>query len=300
MIKKAIVPAAGYGTRMLPATLAYPKVMLPLLTKPIILYVVEELINADITEILIIKGWKGHIMENFFREKPVKMINWLVERGKKELAEKLMMGIIPSHVKISFKEQKILNGLGGAILLGEEFIEDEDFVVPLGDNIIIEDNAGSLLRDMIRVHQKLKSAVTLCVAPVPKHLIPKFGIIGYRKILDINGIRVYEVSEVVEKPPIDKAPSNLSIVGRYIMNPITFEYLKKAPLIKGEISETDAFQEMINDGLKVYAVDIGNRRWYDVGIVEGYVKAVLDLILTKAPDGEKIQTWLEEFLSQKT
>ncbi|MHA1615922.1 MAG: UTP--glucose-1-phosphate uridylyltransferase [Candidatus Njordarchaeales archaeon] len=298
MIKKAIIPAAGYGTRMLPATIAYPKVMFPLLTKPIILYVVEEVIGANIREILIIKGWKGNIMEVFFQEKPMEMINWLKERGKKDLAEKLLNGVVPEDVKIMFHEQKILNGLGGAILLGEEFVSDEHFVVPLGDNIIVEENVGSLLRDMIKVHEELNSSVTLCVAPVPHHLIPKFGIIGYKRVFEVDSIKVYEVSKVVEKPSIEEAPSNLGIVGRYVMSPETLKYLREAPVIKGEISETDAFQAMINNGHPVYAVDIGDRRWYDVGLVEGYVKAMLDLALTKLPESGKIKKWLKELLSK--
>ena len=294
MIRKAIIPAAGYGTRLLPITKILPKVMIPLLTKPALQYIVEELVSAGISEILIVIGWKGDIIQEYYQRDPVEMIDWLRARGREDLIT-YIKSIIPKECRIMFKIQEVLDGLAGAILRGSYFLQSESFVVSLGDNVIIEDNVGSLIRDMIKVHETYNSAVTLCVAEVPKKEVSKFGVIGFSKSFEMNGIKVYEVTKVVEKPPPDKAPSNLAIVGRYILSTDSLKYLRNAPIVKGELSETDAFQNMINDGYKVFAVNIGNRHWHDIGSPEGYIKAFLDIAINYEKHLKPIiRNWLQD------
>ncbi len=295
MINKAIIPAAGYGTRLLPITKIIPKALMPILSKPLIHYIIEELINAGINEILVIIGWKGQLIREFYEYEENELTRWLKDRGKHNLIEELRR-IIPRNVKISYKIQDVLDGLAGAVLRGAFFTEKNDFVVALGDNIIIEKDSGELLSEMIKVHKNLQSALTLCVSKVPEEWIPRFGIIDFGEEMKLNNIRVYRVSKLVEKPRIEEAPSNLAIVGRYIFSSRVLDYLKKAPIIGGEISETDAFQDMINDGLNVYAVDMGNRKWYDVGSPEGYAKAFIELTLIDHIIGANIREWLKEIL----
>ncbi|MGQ4893329.1 MAG: sugar phosphate nucleotidyltransferase [Candidatus Njordarchaeia archaeon] len=297
LIKKAIIPAAGYGTRLLPITKILPKPLVPLLQKPTLMCIIEELISAGIQEALVIVGWKEELVKEFFEHVENELTDWLKQRGATEILESVQSPV-KGEITLQYRKQEVLNGLGGAILLGENFVNDHPFVVPLGDNIIIERKKGSLIRDMISIHNSFNADVTLCVAPVPAEQVSRFGVIGVKEESKLNGIRVLEVDDLKEKPKIEDAPSNLAIVGRYILSPIALKYLKEAPLIHGEISETDAFKNMINDGKKVVAVEIGNRRWYDVGSPDGYVKAMIEIALTEYKNKEKIKIWLENLLSK--
>jgi len=302
-MKKAIIPAAGYGTRLLPITRVIPKVMIPVLTKPILHYVIDELYGAGIRDILLVVGWKKEVISDYWEYKRDDMVKWLEEHAKYEFIEKIK-NIKPKELNITYIEQKILNGLAGAILLGREFVGNDNFAVALADNVIIEEEAGSLLREMIQAHEKFDAKVTLAVAEVPDHLVSKFGIVGIKDEIKEGGAKVFEVDKVIEKPSLEEAPSNYAILGRYVLSPLALDYLERAPVIKGEISETEAFQAMANDGHKVIALDVGKRRWYDVGILEGYAKAFIDLLLFAETKDvpkelkEKIINWLKELLEE--
>ena len=294
MIKKAVIPAAGYGTRLLPITKVIPKVMIPILTKPTLQYVVEEAVSAGINEILIIIGWKGDVIREYYESHPQEMIDWLQTRNRPDLIQ-YIKSIIPKDVSISFKIQDILDGLAGAILRGRSFLGTDNFVVLLGDNIILEKSVGSLLEEMMKIHEKYSSAVTLCVAKVPSEDVSKFGIIGFKGHFEEEGRKVYEVTEIREKPPPEKAPSNLAIVGRYVFTPEIFDYLKKAPMIGMEIDETQAFKAQVLDEKKVYAFDLGSTKWFDVGKIDGYFKAFV-LYVAYTEGIEKVREWLREIL----
>ncbi len=299
MINKAIIPAAGYGTRLLPITKILPKAMIPLLTKPALQYIVEELISAGINEIVIITGWKGEVIKEYYHSEPREMIDWLASLGKEEIIQ-YIKSLVPSKVNIMFKKQEVLDGLAGAIIIGSILTGNDHFVVSLGDNIIIEDKIGSLIKDMISIHETKNAAVTLAVAKIPMEMVEKFGVISYSKNFELNGVKIYEVIDLKEKPPADKAPSNLAIVGRYVLSPDSISYLRNAPIIKGELSETDAFKKMIEDGYKVYAVDLGEREWYDIGSIDEYIKASIHLaILRDVQIGDKLLKWMKEKFLKK-
>ena len=295
MINEAIIPAAGYGTRLLPITKILPKVMVPILTKPALQWVVDELVAAGIKKISIVIGWKGELIEEYYKTEPTEMLEWLSTRQRPDLIE-YIKSIIPEDTEIFFEIQEILDGLAGAILRGSKYINSNNFVVSLGDNIIVEKKAGSLIEDMINIHESLDAAVTLAVAHVPIKDVSKFGVIAHKRKMLHKGITVYEVSELVEKPPIEKAPSNLAIIGRYILSSDALEYLRNAPIVNGEISETDGFYNMIKDGFRVVAVGLGNRYWHDIGSMEGYAKAFIRATLSKSPE---LKGFLQELIEDK-
>ena len=227
------------------------------------------------------------------------MINWLASIGREDMIE-YIRSLIPSGVNIMFKRQDVLDGLAGAIIRGHTFIGKNSFVVSLGDNIIIEKETGSLIKDMINVHEKYGASVTLAVAEVPREHIERFGVIGYSNSFNFGDVRVYEVNNLREKPPVNEAPSNLAIVGRYVLSPESIEYLRNAPVIKGELSETDAFKRMIEDGYKVLAVDLGERDWYDIGSIDEYIKASIHLaFLRDIKLGDKLVRWIQDKFLKK-
>lgn len=299
MINKAIIPAAGYGTRLLPITKILPKAMVPLLTKPAIQYVIDELISAGINYVVVITGWKENLIREYYHTEPREMIDWLRSIGRDDVIS-YIKDLVPRNINIVFKKQDVLDGLAGAIIRGFTFIGDEPFVVSLGDNIIIEEETGSLLKEMTSVHKKLNSAVTLAVAEIPKEKVEKFGVIGYSRSFNLDGSKVYEVNDLREKPPLNEAPSNLAIIGRYVLSPDSIKYLRTAPIVRGELSETDAFKAMIKDGYSVYAVDIGAREWYDIGSVDEYIKASIHLaVIRDIKLGDTLVKWFrEKFLKQ--
>lgn len=299
MINKAIIPAAGYGTRLLPITKILPKAMLPLLTKPAIQYVIDELVSAGVNQVIIITGWKGDLIKEYYRDEPKEMIEWLASIGREDIVEHIR-SLVPGKVDIMFKKQEILDGLAGAILRGYTFIKDGNFIVSLGDNIIIEKETGSLIRDMITVHEKFNASVTLAVAGVPREKVERFGVIGYSNSFSINDIKVYELYDLKEKPSVNKAPSNLAIIGRYVLSPESIDYLRNAPMIKGELSETDAFKKMIEDGYKVLAVDLGDREWYDIGSIDEYIRASIHLAFLRDDNfGNKLFRWMQDKFLKK-
>jgi len=299
MINKAIIPAAGYGTRLLPITKILPKAMVPLLTKPAIQYIIDELVSAGVNHVIIITGWKENLIKEYYRSEPKEMIKWLSSIDRGDVID-YIKSLVPEKVNIMFKKQEVLDGLAGAIVRGYTFLGDDNFIVSLGDNIIIEKETGSLIRDMIKVHEKFNASVTLAVAEIPREKVEKFGVIGYSKSFSTDGIKVYEVNELREKPPINEAPSNLAIVGRYILSSESITYLKNAPIIKGELSETDAFKKMIDDGHKVLAVDLGEREWYDIGSVDEYIKASIHLAFLRDKHfGYKLLEWMRDKFLKK-
>lgn len=261
LIKKAIIPAAGLGTRFLPATKAMPKEMLPILDKPTIQYIVEEAAKAGIEDIIIVTGKHKHSIEDHFdNQKELEMI--LEDKGKTDLLEKVHYST--SLANIFYVRQKEQKGLGHAIYSARQFIGNEPFAVLLGDDIVESETPA--IKQLMNVYEETGKSV-IGVQEVPDSETHRYGIIDPLEKLGLK----YKVKQFVEKPKQGTAPSNLAIMGRYVLTPEIFDYLKSQKEGAGnEIQLTDAIERM-NSESQVYAYDFeGNR--YDVGEKLGFVK----------------------------
>ncbi|CDR22729.1 UTP--glucose-1-phosphate uridylyltransferase GalU [Staphylococcus argenteus] len=282
-IKKAIIPAAGLGTRFLPATKAMPKEMLPILDKPTIQYIVEEAARAGIEDIIIVTGrHKRAIEDHFDSQKELEMV--LKEKGKSELLEKVQYST--ELANIFYVRQKEQKGLGHAISSARQFIGNEPFAVLLGDDIV--ESEVPAVKQLIDVYEETGHSV-IGVQEVPEADTHRYGIIDP---LTKNG-RQYEVKKFVEKPVQGTAPSNLAIMGRYVLTPEIFDYLKTQKEGAGnEIQLTDAIERMNNDN-QVYAYDFEGER-YDVGEKLGFVKTTIEFALKDNSMKEELTRFIKE------
>lgn len=261
-IKKAIIPAAGLGTRFLPATKAQPKEMLPILDKPTIQYIVEEAVASGIEEILIITGRNKKSIEDHF-DKSVELENELKNRHKDELLK--LVQNISNMVNIYYIRQKEPRGLGHAISLAKSFVDDSPFAVMLGDDIV--DSSTPCLKQLINCYDKYKTSI-LGVQPVKKEAISKYGIVSGNEIEE----NVYKVNDMIEKPKIEDAPSNIAILGRYIITPEIFKILEQTkPDKSNEIQLTDALRELSKHEA-MYAYSFEGKR-FDAGDKFGFLQA---------------------------
>lgn len=269
-VRKAVIPAAGLGTRFLPATKAQPKEMLPIVDKPTLQYIIEEAVASGIEEILIITGRNKKSIEDHF-DKSVELELELENKGKTELLE--IVQNISNMINIHYIRQKEPRGLGDAIYCARHFIGDEPFAVMLGDDIV--DNKVPCLKQLMDAYDEYRTTI-LGVQKVAKEDTNKYGIIDAKFIED----RVYKVKDLVEKPDSDKAPSNIAILGRYIITPEIFDILSDLPPGKGdEIQLTDALKELSKKEA-MYAYDFKGRR-YDVGDKLGFLEATVDFALKR-------------------
>ncbi|HCY0749171.1 TPA: UTP--glucose-1-phosphate uridylyltransferase GalU [Staphylococcus aureus] len=282
-IKKAIIPAAGLGTRFLPATKAMPKEMLPILDKPTIQYIIEEAARAGIEDIIIVTGrHKRAIEDHFDSQKELEMV--LKEKGKSELLEKVQYST--ELANIFYVRQKEQKGLGHAISSARQFIGNEPFAVLLGDDIV--ESEVPAVKQLIDVYEETGRSV-IGVQEVPEADTHRYGIIDP---LTKNG-RQYEVKKFVEKPAQGTAPSNLAIMGRYVLTPEIFDYLKTQKEGAGnEIQLTDAIERMNNDN-QVYAYDFEGER-YDVGEKLGFVKTTIEYALKDDSMREELTRFIKE------
>lgn len=270
-IRKAIIPAAGLGTRFLPATKAQPKEMLPIVDKPTLQYIIEECVASGIEEILIITGRNKKSIEDHF-DRSVELEMELEKSGKQEMLE--MVREISDMVNIHFIRQKEPKGLGHAILCAKTFVGNEPFAVLLGDDVVYNDEKPCL-KQLIDCYGEYKTSV-LGVQTVDPNDVNKYGIVGGIHIED----RVYKVKNLVEKPAVEEAPSNVAILGRYIITPRIFEILEETkPGKGGEIQLTDALLQLVKEEA-MYAYDFEGRR-YDVGDKLGFLQATVEYALRK-------------------
>ena len=284
-VKKAIIPAAGLGTRFLPATKAQAKEMLPIVDKPTLQYIIEEAIESGIEEILIVTGRNKKSIEDHF-DRSVELELELEQKGKTAMLE--MVQDISNMVNIHYIRQKEPKGLGHAIHCAKSFIGNEPFAVLLGDDIV--DASTPCLKQMIDAYDEYKTTV-LGVQEVAKENVDKYGILDVKHIED----RVYKVKDMVEKPSVEEAPSNIAILGRYIITPEIFNILEnQAPGKGGEIQLTDALQTLATKEA-IYAYNFEGRR-YDVGDKLGFLEATVDFAL-KRPE---LRDDFIEFLKTKS
>ncbi len=281
-VRKAVIPAAGLGTRFLPATKAQPKEMLPIVDKPTIQYIVEEAIESGIEEILIITGRHKRAIEDHF-DTFFELEYDLQEKGKVKLLQTVQD--ITNLADIHYIRQKKQLGLGHAILCAKTFIGNEPFAVLLGDDVVKTDGTPCL-KQLINVYEKYTNSV-IGVQQVDKNQVDKYGIISGKIIED----RIYKVDGLVEKPSVDEAPSNVAILGRYILEPKIFEILEKTEIGKGgEIQLTDALVNLANSR-NILAYDFEGKR-YDVGDKLGYLKATVEYALER----KELEVEFKEYL----
>ena len=282
-IKKAIIPAAGLGTRFLPATKAMPKEMLPILDKPTIQYIVEEASRAGIEDIIIVTGkHKRAIEDHFDNQKELEMV--LENKGKADLLEKVQYST--DLANIFYVRQKEQKGLGHAIHTAKQFIGNEPFAVLLGDDIVESDTPA--IKQLMDVYEETGHSV-IGVQEVPESDTHRYGVIDPSAK---EGSR-YEVRQFVEKPKQGTAPSNLAIMGRYVLTPEIFDYLETQQEGAGnEIQLTDAIERM-NSKQQVYAYDFeGNR--YDVGEKLGFVKTTIEYALKDPKMKDELIKFIKE------
>lgn len=282
-IRKAIIPAAGLGTRFLPATKAQPKEMLPIVDKPTLQYIIEEAISSGIEEILIITGRNKKSIEDHF-DKSVELELELEKHNKLEMLE--MVRKISDMTNLFFVRQKQPRGLGHAILCGKSFIGDEPFAVLLGDDVVYNDKKPCL-KQLIECYEDKESSI-LGVQTVPKDKVNKYGIVDGIKLND----KISKVKGLIEKPSIDTAPSNMAILGRYIITPKIFDLLETTmPGKGGEIQLTDALLKLM-ELEDMYAYNFEGRR-YDVGDKLGYLQATVEYTLRKPELRDDFITYLK-------
>jgi len=285
-VRKAVIPAAGLGTRFLPATKAMPKEMLPIVDKPTLQYIVEEAIESGIEDILIVTGRNKSAIEDHF-DKSYELESELEKKGNEALLKEVQS--IWKNVNIHSVRQKEPKGLGHAIGCAEKFVGDEPFAVLLGDDVVYNPQKPAL-RQMMEVYEK-RSVSVLGVQTVAKYQVDKYGIVDGEKI----GDRLFDVKGLVEKPDVDKAPSNAAILGRYIINPGIFDILKTTKPGKGnEIQITDALLELATRESMV-AYDFEGRR-YDVGDKQGFLEATVEFALRRDDLKDKFKTYLQNIL----
>lgn len=287
-ITKAIIPAAGLGTRFLPVTKAMPKEMLPIVDKPMIQYIVEEAIASGIEDIIIVTGKGKRAIEDHF-DKNFELEDNLFKKGKFELLEKVRN---TSNVEIHYIRQKEPKGLGHAVWSARKFIGNEPFAVLLGDDIVKAEKP--CLKQLIDQYDKKQSSI-IGVQQVPNHETHRYGII---EPSGVDG-RCYEVSNFVEKPKPGTAPSNLAIVGRYILEPEIFDFLgKQSAGSGGEIQLTDAIQKL-NEVQNVYAYDFEGKR-YDVGEMLGFLRTTIEFALDSPEFGQDVENIINEMMAERS
>lgn len=260
MIKKALFPAAGYGTRFLPATKSVPKEMLPVGNKPLIHYGIKECMNAGIFEIGFVTGRNKRAIEDYLDYAP-ELENKIKDSSKAKLLAETNDMI--NKCTFTYVRQKEMLGLGHAVLTGEPLIGNNPFAVVLADDLC----EGEVLKQMVELYKKFKCTI-VAIEEVPKNEVHKYGIIEGKEIEE----DVFMVRSMVEKPDIDKAPSNLAVIGRYILTPDIFDLLRNTkPGKGGEIQLTDAIMEQAKEGMVIGYKFKGRR--FDCGSVEGFMKA---------------------------
>ncbi|MGG3161284.1 UTP--glucose-1-phosphate uridylyltransferase GalU [Geobacillus stearothermophilus] len=284
-VRKAIIPAAGLGTRFLPATKAMPKEMLPIVDKPTIQYIVEEAIASGIEDIIIVTGKGKRAIEDHF-DNAFELEQNLIQKGKYDLLEKVKE---PSKVDIHYIRQKEPKGLGHAVWCARNFIGDEPFAVLLGDDIVQAETP--CLKQLIDQYEQTLSSV-IGVKKVPDNETHRYGIIDP---IEQHGRR-YQVRQFVEKPAPGTAPSNLAIMGRYILTPEIFLFLEKQEAgAGGEIQLTDAIQKL-NEIQRVFAYEFEGKR-YDVGEKIGFIKTTIEFALQHDELREDLIQFMEEILN---
>jgi len=288
MVRKAVIPAAGLGINFLPATKAQSKEMLPIIVTPTIQYVVEEAIDSGIDDILIIIGkGKRAIEDHFDRNHDLEL--YLANKKRDDQYNEIRR--IADMANIHFIRQKEINGLGDAVRYAEQHVGDEPFAVLLGDTII--DSVIPVTQQLIDIYEQYRHTI-VAVESVPRENVSRFGIVGGKQVSDA----LWSLTELIEKPSIDKTPSDLALAGRYILTPEIFKAIKDTPVDKNnEIQLTDALNLMVQKQ-DIYAHAIEGKR-YDIGNKLDYLKTIVEIALKKDDISEDFLNFLKDIVSEK-
>ena len=286
-IRKAVIPAAGFGTRFLPETKAMPKEMLPIVDKPTIQYIVEEIKASGIEQILIISGHAKRAIEDHFDSSP-ELEQHLYESGKMDLLKEVRQ---VASVKIHYTRQKYMRGLGDAILCAKEFMDGEPFGVILGDDVVYNGSGDPALTQLISQYDKTGGTIIGCQLVRPEQ-VSSYGIINGTPTENPD---LLKVKNMIEKPSIEEAPSRFAALGRYVITPEVFKILEQTkPGKGGEIQLTDALRVMAKNG-NVYAYNFKGKR-YDTGNKLGYLKATVEFALRRDDIGPEFRQYLKSLL----
>ncbi len=285
-VRKAVFPAAGLGTRFLPATKAQPKEMLPLVDKPIIQYGVEEALAAGCDQIIIITGRGKTAIEDHF-DVSYELEKMLEERGKTELLS--IVRQISDMIHVAYVRQKEAMGLGHAVLMARELVGNEPFAVLLADDVI--DAKKPCLRQMMDVFEESQCSI-IATQEVNGPAISSYGVLDAQKIEGKFDGRAFNVRSLVEKPKQEEAPSNLAIIGRYILTPTIFETLERTPLgAGGELQLTDGLRGLLSRGENIYGYTFDGKR-HDAGDKLGFLKATVEFALKRSDLGPDFAEYL--------
>lgn len=286
-IRKAVIPAAGFGTRFLPETKAMPKEMLPIVDKPTIQYIVEETKASGIEQILIISGHAKRAIEDHFDSSP-ELEQHLYESGKMDLLKEVRQ---VASVKIHYTRQQYMRGLGDAILCAKEFMDGEPFGVILGDDVVYNGSGEPALKQLISQYDKTGGTIIGCQLVRPEQ-VSSYGIINGTPTENPD---LLKVKNMIEKPSIEEAPSRFAALGRYVITPEVFKILEQTkPGKGGEIQLTDALRVMAKNG-NVYAYNFKGKR-YDTGNKLGYLKATVEFALRRDDIGPEFRQYLKSLL----
>lgn len=293
VIKSAVIPVAGHGTRLLPATKSQPKEMLPVARKPIVQYVVEELVTNGIEQILFVTGRNKASIENHFDLDP-SLSKVLAESNKHDLLQELDFEALKAN--FFYTRQRLQRGLGDAILCAENFAGEEPFLVALGDSILGINALSRAVTRLANVFQERRASCVIAVEEVPAEEVSHYGIVQPE-----DGARdVFRVVNLVEKPRPSDAPSNLAIAGRYVFSPVIFDKIRRVkPDARGEIQLTDAIQLLCDEGRRVIAVKLeANEKRYDIGNFPSYFESFVEFALADPVYGADFRKCLERLLAK--
>jgi UTP--glucose-1-phosphate uridylyltransferase len=292
LIRKAIVPAGGLGTRLLPATKSQPKEMLPVGRKPVVQYVMEELQAAGLAQILIVTGRRKRTLEDHFDPDPELVAN-LKQAGSEALLADL--DYLEGRSQFYYTRQSTPRGLGHAISLGADFVDGDDCVVALGDSVLVAADPAVPLRGMMEAHAHLKAAAVVAVEKVTREETFRYGIVDLGGVEPPPGEPV-EMTDIVEKPPVGSAPSTLAVAARYVFSAAVFDALRRTlPDERGEVQLTDAIRLLIQKGERVYACLLSpEERRYDVGNFESYFRMFIDFALADERYGYLVRKYVKK------
>jgi len=293
VIKSALIPVAGLGTRLLPATKSQPKEMLPVARKPIVQYVVEELVSNGIQQLLFITGRNKASIENHFDDDP-ELFRALSEANRQDLLEELTFKDLAVH--FFYTRQRVQRGLGDAVLCGENFAGDEPFLVALGDSILGLQAKSNVVTRLAQVFESERASCVVAVEEVPREETSFYGIVQPQDGVGDH----FSISNLIEKPKPEDAPSNLAIAGRYIFSPLIFDMIRRVkPDSRGEIQLTDAIQLLCDEGQRVMAVRLqpGEKR-YDIGNFPSYFESFVEFALADPLYGGEFRKMLDRLLAK--
>ncbi|MBR4153421.1 MAG: UTP--glucose-1-phosphate uridylyltransferase GalU [Selenomonadaceae bacterium] len=280
-VRKAVIPAAGLGTRFLPATKSQPKEMLPIVDKPTIQYIIEEAAAAGVEDIIVVTGRNKRSIEDHF-DRSIELELELERKDKMEMLQ--MVKDIPEIANVHFIRQKQPLGLGHAVLTASHFIGDEPFAVLLGDDVVV--SKKPVLQQMVEVFKEYRTSI-LGVQEVADEVVHKYGIVDCKNVDD----GIYKVKDLVEKPALEAAPSRIAILGRYILTPTIFSYLEtQEPGAGGEIQLTDGLKRLAKSEAMYAYIFKGHR--YDVGTKLGFLQANIEFALRNPDTANDLKNYL--------